>query len=71
MQDVGGVGGIIKGNDGEWLDGFAKCIGKCCTYITEIWRVYEGLKYARKMKFQALKMNVDRMGMRVRLAGHW
>lgn len=31
-----GCGGIIKGSDGEWLDGFAKGIEKCCAYITEI-----------------------------------
>ncbi|KAI5390289.1 hypothetical protein KIW84_075553 [Lathyrus oleraceus] len=30
-------GGIIRGNDGEWIRGFSKYIGVCDNYTSELW----------------------------------
>ncbi|MCH93591.1 RNA-directed DNA polymerase (Reverse transcriptase), partial [Trifolium medium] len=36
-----GCGGIIRGNQGEWIGGFAKGIGYCSAFIAELWGVLE------------------------------
>jgi len=56
---IAGCGGIIRGSDGEWLGGFAKRIGKCSAYMAELWGVYEGLRYIRRLGFQAIEVEVD------------
>jgi hypothetical protein len=50
--DDGHIGccGIIKGGDGEWLGGFAKFIGQGNAYVVELWGVFEGLEYAKRLK---------------------
>lgn len=54
-----GRGGIIRGSDSEGLGGFAKSIGVCSAYMVELWGLYEGLRYARILGFQAIELNVD------------
>jgi ribonuclease HI len=56
---IAGCGGIIRGSDGEWLGGFAKRIGKCSAYMAELWGVYEGLRYVRRLGFQAIEVEID------------
>ncbi|MCI08269.1 putative non-LTR retroelement reverse transcriptase [Trifolium medium] len=56
---IAGCGGIIRGSDGEWLGGFAKCIGRCNAYLAELWGVFEGLKYVKRLGFRAVEVNVD------------
>lgn len=31
-----GCGGVNRGSDGEWLDGFAKGVDMCSAYIAEL-----------------------------------
>jgi hypothetical protein len=31
-----GCGGVIRRSNGEWLDGFAKCVGMCNVYMIEL-----------------------------------
>ncbi|MCH98804.1 ribonuclease H protein, partial [Trifolium medium] len=47
-----GCGGIIRGNQGEWLGGFAKGVGECSAFIAELWGVFEGLSLAKRMGFR-------------------
>ncbi|MCH79377.1 putative non-LTR retroelement reverse transcriptase [Trifolium medium] len=56
-----GCGGILRGSDGQWLGGFAKSIGICNAFIAELWGVFEGLKYARSLGYNAIDLNVDSM----------
>jgi hypothetical protein len=44
-HQIAGCGGVIRGNDGEWHGGFAKCVGLCSAFVAELWGVVEGLKY--------------------------
>jgi hypothetical protein len=36
---------VIRGNQGEWLGGFARCVGLCSAFMAELWGVVEGLRY--------------------------
>jgi ribonuclease HI len=56
-----GCGGIIRGSDGEWLEGFAKYVGHGTAYLAELWGVYEGLQVARRMNFHRVELHVDSM----------
>ncbi|KAI5383252.1 hypothetical protein KIW84_070600 [Lathyrus oleraceus] len=34
-----GYGGVIHGNQWEWMRGFAKCMGDCSAIVVEMWGV--------------------------------
>jgi ribonuclease HI len=42
-----------------WLGGFSKYVGMCSAYVAELWGVYEGLRYARRLGFILVELNVD------------
>ncbi|KAK2417023.1 heat shock 70 kDa protein [Trifolium repens] len=46
-----GCGGVIRGNQGEWLRGFAKNVGNCSAFIAKLWGILEGLCLAHRMGF--------------------
>jgi ribonuclease HI len=54
-----GCGGVIRGNEGEWLHGFSKLIGRGDVYIAELWGVFEGLKLAKRMNFDKVEVRID------------
>ncbi|MCH83152.1 ribonuclease H protein [Trifolium medium] len=56
-----GCGGAIRfrGSEGEWIGGFAKFVGHSIAFVAELWGVYEGLKFVRKLGLRAVKINVD------------
>ncbi|MCI14721.1 hypothetical protein A2U01_0035853, partial [Trifolium medium] len=35
-------GGVIRGDQGEWLGGFARNVGMCNAFIVDLWGVVEG-----------------------------
>jgi ribonuclease HI len=57
--EIIGCGGVIRGNEGEWLGGFLKFIGKGNDYIAELWGVYEELKLVRSLNFSRVELRVD------------
>jgi ribonuclease HI len=50
-----GCGGIIRGNKGEWLGGFAKFIRPGNAYIAALSML------ARSLKFCCVKLHIDSM----------
>jgi L1 cell adhesion molecule like protein len=58
-KKIAGCGGVIRGNEGEWLGGFAKCVGLCCAFVAELWGVVEGLRYAYRLGFKKVELNID------------
>jgi hypothetical protein len=34
-NQIAGCGGVIRGCQGDWLGGFAKCVGKCSAFVAE------------------------------------
>ncbi|KAK2362266.1 heat shock 70 kDa protein [Trifolium repens] len=41
------------------MGGFAKNLGICNAYVAELWGVLEGLRYARRLGFNRIELNVD------------
>ncbi|GAU31911.1 hypothetical protein TSUD_270960 [Trifolium subterraneum] len=56
---IAGCGGIVRGSEGEWIGGFAKCVGMCNAFIAEMWGVLEGLRYVRRLGFRKVELNID------------
>ncbi|PNX81190.1 histone H2A [Trifolium pratense] len=36
---IAGCGGVLRGNNVEWIFGFSKNIGICSAYVAELWGV--------------------------------
>jgi ribonuclease HI len=58
-KKIAGCGGVIRGTEGEWLGGFAKCVGFCSAFVAELWGVVEGLRYAYRLGFKQIELNID------------
>jgi ribonuclease HI len=58
-DQIAGCGGIIRGNQGEWLGGYAKCVGLCSAFVAELWGVLEGLRCVRRLGFMNVELNID------------
>ncbi|PNX97917.1 ribonuclease H [Trifolium pratense] len=54
-----GCGGVIRGNQGEWLGGFAKGVGNCSAFVAELWGVLEGLLLVQRMGFENVELSID------------
>jgi ribonuclease HI len=54
-----GCGGVIRGNQGEWLGGFAKGVGYCNAFVAELWGVLEGLSLAQRLGFDRVELSID------------
>ncbi|GAU32220.1 hypothetical protein TSUD_278000 [Trifolium subterraneum] len=54
-----GCGGAIRDSNGVQKGGFAKKLGVCSAYVAELWDVLEGLRYARRLGFTKIELNVD------------
>jgi ribonuclease HI len=59
QNNKAGCGGVIRGSQGEWFGGFAKGVGDCSAFVAELWRVFEGLEYARRLGFVNVELNTD------------
>jgi hypothetical protein len=59
VSQVAGCGGVIRGCQGEWLGGFAKCVGLCSAFIAELWGVVEGLRLSHRLGFKKVEVNID------------
>jgi ribonuclease HI len=54
-----GCGGVIRGNQGEWLGGFAKGVEYCNAFVAELWGVLEGLSLAQRLGFDRVESSID------------
>jgi ribonuclease HI len=54
-----GCGGVIRDNNGSWIDGFAKALGDTTAYMAELWGIYEGLKLAYHKGVKNLELRTD------------
>jgi ribonuclease HI len=34
-------------------------VGSCSAFVAELWGVFEGLKYAKRLGFMAIELNID------------
>ncbi|KAK2373854.1 Polynucleotidyl transferase, ribonuclease H superfamily protein [Trifolium repens] len=56
---VCGCGGLIRGNEGAWLGGFAKGLGECRVMVAELWGAFEGLKLAWERGYKKVELQLD------------
>ncbi|CAJ2661468.1 unnamed protein product [Trifolium pratense] len=56
---IAGCGGVLRGNNVEWIFGFSKNIGICSAYVAELWGVLECLKLARLRGVTKIELHVD------------
>lgn len=52
--------GIIKGNEREWLEEFARKIGVYNAYIAELCEVYKGLELAIRLRYRAIEISLNK-----------
>ncbi|KAG7551702.1 Ribonuclease H domain [Arabidopsis thaliana x Arabidopsis arenosa] len=53
------AGGVVRGEDGTWLGGFALRIGICSAPLAELWGVYYGLLIAWEKGYRRVELEVD------------
>ncbi|MCI18256.1 ribonuclease H protein, partial [Trifolium medium] len=58
-RNIAGCGSVIRGNQGEWLGGFAKGVSNCSAFIAELWGVLEDLCAASRMSFTNVELSID------------
>ncbi|GAU10806.1 hypothetical protein TSUD_425900, partial [Trifolium subterraneum] len=58
-NQIAGCGGVIRGCHGEWLGGFARCVGLCSAFVAELWGVLEGLRCVQRLGFSNVELNID------------
>lgn len=54
-----GSGGLIKGNDGEWLGGFSYNIGVYGMVEVELWAIVKRLELASQLNFSKVVVESD------------
>lgn len=37
-NNIHSCGGVLRGSQGKWLGGFAKCVGECSAFLVDVWR---------------------------------
>lgn len=55
---VGG-GGLIRDEDGRWVAGFARKIGKANSFLVELWAFRDGLVLCQQMSVPTLDIELD------------
>ncbi|KAG7557993.1 Ribonuclease H domain [Arabidopsis suecica] len=53
------AGGVVRGEDGTWLGGFALRIGICSAPLAELWGVYYGLLISWEKGYRRVELEVD------------
>jgi ribonuclease HI len=54
-----GCGGVLRNDNGVWMEGFAKGLGDTTAYMAELWGIYEGLRMARRQGVEKLELRSD------------
>ena len=54
-----GVGGVLRGDRGEWLGGFSENLGQCFSMKAELWANLRGLRLAAAQKYRKVWIQTD------------
>ncbi|GAU38719.1 hypothetical protein TSUD_396480 [Trifolium subterraneum] len=54
-----GCGGVLRNENGTWIEGFTKALGDTTAYMAELWGIYEGLRLAQRRKMTRLELRTD------------
>ncbi|KAK8601216.1 hypothetical protein V6N12_051057 [Hibiscus sabdariffa] len=55
----GRIGGLVRSNDGDWIVGFVKVIGRSDVLQAELWALFEGMSLAWEYGFHRLLVRSD------------
>jgi ribonuclease HI len=58
-KNVCGCGGLIWGNGGAWLGGFAKGLGECSVIMAELSGAFERLKLESAREYKKVELQMD------------
>ncbi|KAK8479689.1 hypothetical protein V6N11_009833 [Hibiscus sabdariffa] len=53
------VGGVFRDNDGAWLFGFSRSIGRCSVVLAELWAILEALRRAWAKGYRYVVLESD------------
>ncbi|MCI24657.1 ribonuclease H protein, partial [Trifolium medium] len=54
-----GCGGVLRDEEGRWIEGFTKALGDTNAYIAELWGIFEGLCLAKRKRVTKLELRTD------------
>ncbi|KAL4333466.1 hypothetical protein GQ457_07G012960 [Hibiscus cannabinus] len=54
-----GVGGVFRDNQGKWLFGFTRFVGRCETLLAELWAIHDGLLHAWELGYRCVEVESD------------
>ena len=56
---MAGGGGVIRGQEGEWIAGFARPLGQTNSCMVELWALRDGLLLAKELGINNLIVELD------------
>ena len=56
---MAGGGGVIRGQEGEWIAGFARPLGRTNSCMVELWALRDGLLLAKELGINNLIVELD------------
>ncbi|KAL4278400.1 hypothetical protein GQ457_03G030660 [Hibiscus cannabinus] len=54
-----GVGGVIRDNQGKWLFGLARFVGRYEVLLAELWAIHDGLLHACDLGYRCVEVESD------------
>ena len=54
-----GAGGVLRGDQGEWIAGFSENLGYCSSVKAELRAVWRGLSLAKEMQARKVWLQLD------------
>ncbi|KAJ0089466.1 hypothetical protein Patl1_13454 [Pistacia atlantica] len=59
IKDRDGGGGLLRTNEGQWIYGYTRNIGRCSALIAEAWAILDRLELAWKLGFKRIELESD------------
>ncbi|KAL4348355.1 hypothetical protein GQ457_17G006980 [Hibiscus cannabinus] len=56
-----GIGVVFQDNEGRWLFGFARFVGRCTVLLAELWAIHDGLAQAWMCGHRCVKLESDNL----------
>ena len=56
---IAGGGGLVRDENGSWVFGFAKKIGKASSFIAELWALHDGLRLCLSRNILVVEVELD------------
>ncbi|KAK9006758.1 hypothetical protein V6N11_019092 [Hibiscus sabdariffa] len=54
-----GIGGVLRDEQGNWIFGFARSIGRCSVILAELWAIHDGLLHTWNLNHRNVILESD------------